>query len=150
MALQFKWTSKLMGRDQGKSRFIATMLLVALLAACFGMAQAALHREAQVSIYSPSGRFILQNVLLAPWLGSWCDLAYIRVIDTQAPDSTFRTPLYDKHYTDMRSHEDDRTVGIIWFDFDKRQQTFEIGVPEWQDSWLNLFISNTPYRIIEN
>ncbi|WJN59630.1 hypothetical protein OH686_12835 [Pseudomonas sp. SO81] len=88
----------------------------------------------------------MQNVLLAPW----SDLAYIRVIDTQAPASTFRTPLYDKHYTDMRSHEDDRAVGVVWFDFDKQQQTFEIGVPEWQSSWLNLFISNTPYRIIEN
>jgi hypothetical protein len=89
-------------------------------------------------------------VLLAPWLGPWCDLAYIRVIDTQAPGSTFRTPLYDRHYTDMRSHEDDKTVGIIWFNFDKQQQSFTIGVPDWQESWLNIFISNTPYQILEN
>lgn len=131
---------------QTPDRITLALLLAAVLVACVGAVQATLHRESQVSVYSPSGRFIVQNVLLTPW----SDLAYIRVIDTQAPDSTFRTPLYDKHYTDMRSHEDDRAVGVVWFDFDKQQQTFEIGVPEWQDSWLNLFISNTPYRIIEN
>lgn len=130
---------------------VTLLLPISLLLLLFlGAVHIAITQNAQYSYPSPSGKFILQNVLLAPWLGPWCDLAYIRVIDTQAPESTFRTPLYDKHYTDMRSHEDDRTVGIIWFDFDKQQQTFEIGVPEWQDSWLNLFISNTPYRIIEN
>ncbi|MBC9248661.1 hypothetical protein A9179_00085 [Pseudomonas alcaligenes] len=126
-------------------RTIAVALLLTALV-LFGVIHTAATQEAQYSYPSPSGRFILQNVLLPPW----SDLAYVRFIDTQAPDSTFRTPLYDKHYTDMRSHEDDKTVGIIWFDFDKQQQTFEIGVPEWQDSWLNLFISNTPYHIIEN
>lgn len=121
-----------------------------LLLLIWGSVHIATTQKAQYSYPSPSGRFILQSVLLAPWLGSWNDLAYIRVIDTHAPGSAYRTPLYDKHYTDMRSHEDDRTVGIVWFDFDKQQQTFEIGVPEWRDSWLNRFISNTPYRIIEN
>ncbi|MEO4049127.1 hypothetical protein AAFN46_18835 [Pseudomonas sp. CAU 1711] len=131
---------------QTPDRIAPALLLAAVLVACVGAVQAALHRESKVSVYSPSGRFIVQNVSLAPW----SDLAYIRVIDTQAPASSFRSPLYDKHYTDMRSHEDDSTVGIVWFDFDKQQRTFEIGVPEWQDSWLNLFISNTPYRVIEN
>lgn len=126
----------------------AVLLLIAL--ALFGIIHIAITEDAQSSYPSPSGRFLVQNVLLPPWLGPWCDLAYIRIIDTQAPGSTFRTPLYDKHYTDMRSHEDDRTVGLIWFDFDKQEQTFTIGVPEWRDSWLNLFISNTPYRVIEN
>jgi hypothetical protein len=129
---------------------MALLLPISLLLLLFGTIHIAITQEAQYSKPSPSGRFILQTVLLAPWLGPWCDLAYIRVIDTQAPDSTFRTPLFDKHYTDMRSHEDDRTVGIIWFDFDKQQKTFEIGVPDWQDSWLNLFISNTPYQVVEN
>lgn len=124
-----------------------SVVLLALTAfVLFGAVHTAINRDAQVSIQSPSGRFILENVSLSPW----SDLAYIRVIDTQAPASSFRSPLYDKHYTDMRSHEDDGTVGIVWFDFDKQQRTFEIGVPEWQDSWLNLFISNTPYRVIEN
>ncbi|UYP30607.1 hypothetical protein OEG79_00500 [Pseudomonas sp. Z8(2022)] len=130
---------------------VALLLPVSLLLLLFwGAVHIATTQKAQYSYPSPSGRFVLQSVLLAPWLGSWNDLAYIRVIDTHAPGSAYRTPLYDKHYTDMRSHEDDRTVGIVWFDFDKQQQTFEIGVPEWQDSWLNRFISNTPYRIIEN
>ena len=128
-----------------------TLLLpISLLLLLFGAVHIATNQEAQYSYSSPSGKYIFQSVLLAPWLGSWCDLAYIRVIAPQAPDSTFRSPLYDKHYTDMRSHEDDNTVGIIWFDFDKQQHSFEIGVPDWQDSWMNLFISNTPYQVIEN
>jgi hypothetical protein len=126
------------------------LLPISLLLLLFGAVHIATTQEAQYSYPSPSGRFIFQNVLLAPWLGPWCDLAYIRVIDTQAPGSTFRTPLYDRHYTDMRSHEDDKTVGIIWFNFDKQQQSFTIGVPDWQESWLNIFISNTPYQILEN
>ena len=120
-----------MGRDQGKGLLITSVLLVALLIACIGAAHIATAQKAQYSYPSPSGRFILQSVLLAPW----SDLAYIRVIDTQATGSTFRTPLYGQQYTDMRLHEDEKTVGTYWIDF---------------DSWLNIFISNTPYRIIEN
>ena len=123
------------------------ILIVVLLAVAFlRLEPADLHREAQVSIPSPSNRFILQSVPLA----SWSDLAYLRVTDTQAPQGVFRTPLYSKQYTDMRPHEDEKTVGTYWIDFDKQEQTFEIGIPEWRDSWLNIFISNTPYRISEN
>lgn len=107
-------------------------------------------QEAQYSYASPSGRYIFQNVLLMPWLGAWCDLAYIRVIDTQLPDVAFRTPLYNRNYTDMRAHEDDKIVGVVWFDFDKQKHFFRVGVPDWQDNWLNIFISNTPYEIVKN
>lgn len=126
----------------------ATLMLIAvLLAVAFlRLEPADFHREAQVSIPSPSNRFILQSVPLA----SWSDLAYLRVTDTQPPQDVFRTPLYNKQYTDMRPHEDEKTVGTYWIDFNKHEQTFEIGIPEWQDSWLNMFISNTPYRISEN
>lgn len=125
----------------------ATLLLpAALMLVFFGAVHTILNRDAEVSIHSPSGRFILQSVPLA----SWSDLAYLRVTDTQAPQGVFRTPLYSKQYTDMRPHEDEKTVGTYWIDFDKQEQTFEIGIPEWRDSWLNIFISNTPYRISEN
>ncbi|MCC6075343.1 hypothetical protein ACFPTX_01830 [Pseudomonas sp. GCM10022188] len=132
--------------SHGRSLTLGAFVSALLLAAYFGVIQGALHRQAQVSIPSPSNRFILEKVSLAPW----SDLAYMRIIDTLTPASEFRTPLYDQQYTDMRPHEDGKVVGTYWIDFDKQEQTFEIGIPEWRDSWLNIFISNTPYRISEN
>lgn len=134
-------------REMNTRNTSVTLLLpTALVLVFFGAAYVAINRDAQISIRSPSGRFILQSVPLAPW----SDLAYLRITDTQNPQSVFRTPLYDKQYTDMRPHEDEWTVGTYWIDFDKQERTFEIGVPEWRDSWLNGFISNTPYWINEN
>lgn len=129
-----------------RKAFVALLLPTALMLVLFGAVYTTLNRDAEVSIHSPSGRFILQSVPLA----SWSDLAYLRITDTQAPQGVFRTPLYSKQYTDMRPHEDSRVVGTYWIDFDKHEQTFEIGIPVWQDSWLNIFISNTPYRVSEN
>lgn len=126
------------------------LLPVSFLISLWGAVHVATTQGVQYSYASPSGQFIIQNVLLLPWFGTWCDLAYIRVIDTHTPDSSFRTPLYSKYYTDMRMHEDDRVVGVIWFDFDKQQQSFSVGVPDWKDSWMNVFISNTPYQVFEN
>lgn len=66
------------------------LLLIAL--ALFGVIHAAVNRAAQVSIESPCGKFDRQSVRLAPW----SDLAYIKVIDIQAPASSFRTQMYDQ------------------------------------------------------
>ncbi|VXD04203.1 conserved hypothetical protein [Pseudomonas sp. 8Z] len=66
------------------------------------------------------------------------------------PGVVFRSPLYSLQSLDMRSHEDDMVVGIVWIDFFKHSRTFSIGAPEWNEHWLNVFISNTPYEVIEN
>ncbi|AGI22657.1 hypothetical protein H681_03875 [Pseudomonas sp. ATCC 13867] len=83
-------------------------------------------------------------------LGPLSNLVYLRIRDSQAPHTVFRTPLFEDRYTDMRPHEDDTTVGTYWIDFDKQKRSFEIGVPEWRENWLNTFISNAPYSINEN
>ena len=77
-------------------------------------------------------------------------MAYLRVIDTQEPGKIYRTPLYDTQSLDMRTFEDAAKVGITWIDFDRKNKTFTISMPQWEESWLNIFISNTPYKVLEN
>ncbi|WP_235204874.1 hypothetical protein [Pseudomonas syringae] len=43
-----------------------------------------------------------------------------------------------------------RLIGIVWLDFYNRDQRFVIRFPDWESHWLNFFISNTPYEVIEN
>lgn len=68
---------------------IALLLIVLAL---FGVIYAAMNLAAQDSIENPCGKFDWQNVRLAPW----SDLAYIKVIDIQAPASSFHTQMYDQ------------------------------------------------------
>ncbi len=77
-------------------------------------------------------------------------MAYLRVIDTQEPEKTYRTPLYDTQSLDMRAFEDEAEVGITWIYFDRKNKTFTISMPQWEESWLNIFISNTQYNVLEN
>lgn len=77
-------------------------------------------------------------------------MAYLRVIDSKEPGKVYRTPLYDTQSLDMRTFEDDAEVGITWISFEKKDKAFVISMPQWEESWLNIFISNTPYEILEN
>lgn len=77
-------------------------------------------------------------------------MAYLRVIDSKEPEKVYRTPLYDTQALDMRTFEDDAEVGITWISFEKKDKAFVISMPQWEESWLNIFISNTPYEILEN
>ncbi|RMQ42165.1 hypothetical protein ALQ04_00996 [Pseudomonas cichorii] len=77
-------------------------------------------------------------------------MGYLRVIDTQEPAKVYRTPLYDTQSMDLRAFENEKEVGVSWVDFDRQEKTFTISVPQWEESWLNIFISNTPYTHLEN
>lgn len=104
---------------------------------------------ASTALISPSGRFVMENVRVDGvfFLGG---MAYLRVIDTQAPEKVYRTPLYDTQSLDMRAFENDHEVGIYWIKFDWQKKLFVISMPEWEESWMNVFVSNTPYTHFKN
>jgi hypothetical protein len=98
---------------------------------------------------SPSGRYIIENVSVGTILFSG-RMAYLRIIDSRAAKQVYRSPLYDAHSLDMHAFEDNAQVGITWLEFDKENKRFTVSMPEWKGSWLNIFVSNTPYDIIPN
>jgi hypothetical protein len=123
--------------------------LVASLALLIYCVNAMLGYPASTTKVSPSGRYVMENVRVGKifMLGG---MAYLRVMDTQEPGKTYRTPLYDTQSLDMRAFEDEAEVGITWIYFDRKNKTFTISMPQWEESWLNMFISNTPYKVLEN
>lgn len=122
-----------------------------ILVGMFGVQISGLHnRQASSSVTSESGRYLIENVPVDGALVAFEDLAYLRITDKDAPDTVFRSPLYSQQSLDMRSYEDNVTVGIVWIDFLKLNQSFSIRVPDWKERWLNNFISNTPYEVVED
>lgn len=109
-----------------------------------------LNRQASSAVTSISGRYLMENVPVDGALVAFEDLAYLRITDKAFSKTVFRSPLYSQQSLDMRSYEDDATVGIVWIDFLKRDQSFSIRVPDWKERWLNSFISNTPYEVVED
>lgn len=126
-----------------------SFFLVASLTSLIYCVNAMLEFPASTTKVSPSGRYIMENVRVGRifMLGG---MAYLRVVDTQEPEKVYRTPLYDTQSLDMRAFEDEDEVGITWIDFDRKNKTFTISMPQWEESWLNVFISNTPYTHMEN
>ncbi|MHC8346835.1 hypothetical protein [Pseudomonas sp. RT6P73] len=126
-----------------------SFVLVTSLALLIYCVNAMLGYPASTTQVSPSGRYVMENVRVGKvfMLGG---MAYLRVIDTQDPKKTYRTPLYDTQSLDMRAFEDEGEVGITWIYFDRKNKTFTISMPQWEESWLNVFISNTPYTHLEN
>lgn len=124
-------------------------LLLALIALIVYCVSAMLGYPASTTTASPSGRYTIENVRVGRifMLGG---MAYLRVVDSKEPGKVYRTPLYDTQSLDMRTFEDDTEVGITWIAFEKKDKTFIISMPQWEESWLNIFISNTPYEILEN
>ena len=108
-----------------------------------------LERKASSSVVSESSNYLIENVPVRGFLVPFDDLAYLRITDKRDSNTVFRSPLYSRSTVDMSSHEDDVIVGIVWIDFYKRDQHFGIRVPDWKTHWLNSFISNTPYEIVE-
>lgn len=125
---------------------IVVAVFAAMLIYCV---KAMLDYPSDVSVESPSGRYVMQNVPVEKifMLGG---MAYLRVTDRQNPQKVYRTPLYDMQSLDMRPFENEQRVGISWIDFDQQAKTFTISMPQWKESWLNVFISNTPYTNLEN
>ncbi|WP_123426143.1 hypothetical protein [Pseudomonas brassicacearum] len=129
--------------------FRGAMVLVVLVALLVVVVNKICNFPANVTSIDTSGRYILQNVPVGGILGLG-GMAYLRVIDRERPEKAYRTPLYSTQLLDMRLFEDDKSVGVYWLYFNKKEETFDIAMPQWEWHWLNIFISNTPYVHLEN
>jgi hypothetical protein len=117
----------------------------------FGWAtRAAINSAGDVSIITPGGGYLVENVPLARVLSPTGSMAYMRITDLNNRENVFRSPLYLVQSLDMRMEEDDGTLRIVWVEFDKKEKRFTLAIPEWREYWLNSFISNTPYVVIPN
>jgi hypothetical protein len=124
---------------------------VIISALCFAiLIQDLQSHHADTIVISPSGRFLIENVPVNGVLMPWGGMSYLRITDIEQPMNSYRTPLYETQHLDMRANESSNTVGIYWIDFSKPEKTFEIGIPSWENHWLNIFISNTPYTVSPN
>jgi hypothetical protein len=108
------------------------------------------HRPADTAVLSPSNKFLIESVPVSGVLMPFGGMSYLRFTDLERPSYSYRTPLYKTQHVDMRTYEDIETVGVYWMEFSKQGRHFTISAPEWQENWLNVFISNTRYEVIEN
>ncbi|MCG3692713.1 hypothetical protein [Aliarcobacter butzleri] len=133
-----------------KKFLLATTLIIIITILLALQIHTFLNRPANSSTTSKSGRYLMENVHVNGILVGFEKLGYLRITDKEIPGAVFRSPLYDLQSLDMRSYEDNLTVGIVWVDFLKTDHSFIIASPDWSEHWLNIFISNTPYEVIEN
>ncbi|MCG3663178.1 hypothetical protein L5F37_07190 [Aliarcobacter butzleri] len=133
-----------------KKFLLATTLITTITILLALQIHTFLNRPANSSTTSKSGRYLMENVHVNGILVGFEKLGYLRITDKEIPEAVFRSPLYDLQSLDMQSYEDNLTVGIVWVDFLKIEQSFIIASPNWSEHWLNIFISNTPYEVIEN
>lgn len=130
---------------------LVVVLSLSLFLVFFGWAiRGAINSAGDVSGISPGGGYLVENVPLARVLSTSGDMAYLRITDLKNPERVFRSPLYLVQSLDMRMEEDGGTLGIVWVEFNKKEERFTLAIPEWRENWLSSFISNTPYVVIPN
>ena len=108
------------------------------------------HRQPSTIAISKSGEYLIEHVRATGILNPIGDMSYLRITRIDHPKISYRTPLFRSAYLDMRLHENDQAISITWIDLIKENKVFEIGIPEWKEHWLNIFISDTPYTIFPN
>lgn len=143
------WYGGLFSFKRRKGIFRTVVVLIATAVLLFFVVTTMRNYPANVTVVSPSGRYILENVPVGKVL-TLGGMAYLRVIDRENPQEVYRTPLYSTQLLDMRTTETETTVGVVWIYFDHDKKTFEIAMPAWESHWLNMFISNTPYVHVED
>lgn len=67
------------------------------------------------------------------------------MIDKQNLERVCRVPLYDMQSLDVRIFESDHEVGVCWIKLNWQEKLFVISMPEWEECWVNMFVSNAPY-----
>jgi hypothetical protein len=53
----------------------------------------------------------------------------------------------DAESLEMRAIETRDEVGVSFLRFNKVQHRFNVLIPGWEESFLNIFVSNTPYDV---
>lgn len=105
-------------------------------------------REASDSFFSQSGKYRIECVdVLFPYV--YNRYVYFRFTEIANPFRIYRSPVV-RYNIDLSSFENSRQVGVVWLDFDKETHRFTLGYPQWRESWINVFISNTPYTVQPN
>jgi len=128
-----------------------SLVVVLVITAASGEFFRQLNGRADFTLRSPRGDYLIESVPLGGVLFPLRDKVFVRVVDATRPGEVYRTPLYAASMLDMRSpHETEGELSITWVTFDKARQSFSLGVPGWQGTWLNFFVANVPYEITPN
>jgi hypothetical protein len=120
-----------------------------ILAVMCYLVQYNIYKRADISFLGSSGDYRLEYVA-AELPYTYINYAYIRVIDIAHPDHVYRSPIAAALDIDVKGFETDKKINMGWLVFDKEKHSFLLAFPGWRESWINLFISNTPYAVIEN
>ncbi|VVO95141.1 hypothetical protein [Pseudomonas fluorescens] len=108
-----------------------------------------LTRAASVSDVSPSGKYIIESVSASTLLTPR-NTVYLRIKDRDHADQVYRSPIFSQDALDMRFREDEGAVGVVFIEMDKATKKYTLWISGTEEHWLNFFISNTPYEILEN
>jgi hypothetical protein len=106
-------------------------------------------KDSYTSQLSPTGKYQIQHVKV-DFPFSYTGYGYVRIVEVAKPEHVYRSPIVEDDVLDMRSYETTETVGIYWMDFNKATHRFTLSFPDWEESWVNFFISNTPYDILSS
>ncbi|WP_064600469.1 hypothetical protein [Pseudomonas sp. DR 5-09] len=124
-------------------------LFASLIAAVILIVNGVLIRASDVSKKSPSGQYLIESVpagsILTPR-----DSVYLRFTDLNDPGRVYRTPLFSDVSLDMSADEDEETVGVIFIALSKKSKQFTLALSNPRKHWMDFFISNTPYKVLEN
>jgi hypothetical protein len=132
-----------------KSIIVVVLVCMFMLLAMFSLAQYNIYKDAEIKIVSLSGDYRIEYVTVElPY--TYKRYAYVRFIELINPGKVYRSPIALADVIDLESFETKGEVGVVWLMFDKEKHKFRMGFPQWRESWLNLFISNTPYSAPSN
>lgn len=124
-------------------------LITGLAIAIAFLVSSILSRVPDVSKRSPSGDYLIESVP-ASSLFTPRDAVYLRFTDLRDTDRIYRTPLFSDISLDMQTEEGHSTVGIIFIQFNKESRHFTLALPKPRELWLDFFVSNTPYKVLES
>jgi hypothetical protein len=107
-----------------------------------------INRKASESFLSGSGKYRIECVDVL-FLYFYSQYSYFRFTEVSKPVRVCRSPVV-RDNIDLSSFEDSKQVEVVWLDFEKDTHRFTLGYPQWRESWINVFISNTPYTVQPN
>lgn len=99
------------------------------------------------SVYSPSGKYLLEEVRVFTPLAPSFNMGFFRIYD-EVGGREYRSPLFRYDEFEMRVYESQQLVGVYDLLLSKPDGTFQVALNHWCPHWLNYLVSNAPYRVI--